>query len=104
MVRRRVAELWRLASVGVDAQLTDWARLYRDLPGQLGTLATDRALSSEALREHLMALIEAHRDAKPRTPRAAEHEPRALTTSPSSKVQRQVPWARSFTRRFAASE
>jgi hypothetical protein len=44
------------------------------------------------------------RDAKPRTPRAAEHEPRALTTSPSSKVQRQVPWARSFTRRFAASE
>jgi TnpA family transposase len=67
MVRRRVAELWRLASVGVDAQLTDWARLYRDLLGQLGTLATDRALSSEALREHLMALIEAHRDAKPRT-------------------------------------
>jgi hypothetical protein len=67
MVRRRVAELWRLAGVDVDAELTDWARLYRDLLGAVGALAADRDLSSEALREHLVALIDAHRDAKPRT-------------------------------------
>jgi hypothetical protein len=28
MVRRRVADLWRLAAAGVDAKLADWARLY----------------------------------------------------------------------------
>jgi hypothetical protein len=67
MVRRRVAELWRLAGIGVDAELTDWARLYRDLFGEVGALAIDRDLSSEALREHLVALIDAHRNAKPRT-------------------------------------
>jgi TnpA family transposase len=67
MVRRRVAELWRFAGVGIDAELTDWARLYRDLLGEVGALAADRDLSSEALRDHLMALIDVHRDAKPRT-------------------------------------
>src|SRR5260221_2163344 len=67
MVRRRVAELWRLAGLGVEAALTDWVRMYQDLLVELGTLATDRDLSSDALREQLVALVEAHRRRKPRS-------------------------------------
>jgi TnpA family transposase len=65
MVRRRVAELWRLAGLVVEAALTDWVRMYQDLLVELGTLATDRDLSSDALREQLVALVEAHRRRKP---------------------------------------
>lgn len=65
MVRRRVAELWRLAGLGVEAALTDWVRMYQDLLVELGTLATDRDLSSDALREQLVAPVEAHRRRKP---------------------------------------
>jgi hypothetical protein len=39
MVRRRVADLWRTAAVGVDAQLTDWARLYQESLGEIAALA-----------------------------------------------------------------
>ena len=31
MVRRRVADLWRAASIEADVTLTDWAHLYREL-------------------------------------------------------------------------
>jgi hypothetical protein len=67
MVRRRVADLWRSAAVGVDAQLTDWARLYQELLGELGSLAGDSELSSDALRERLCALLETHRARRPRS-------------------------------------
>lgn len=46
MVRRRVAELWRLAGLGIEAALTDRARLYQDLLVELGRsplLASSRA-------------------------------------------------------------
>jgi hypothetical protein len=33
MVRRRVADLWRIAAAGVDAKLADWARLYHQGSG-----------------------------------------------------------------------
>ena len=65
MFRRRVAELWRRA--GVEGAFTDWARLYRDLLGEMGALATDRNLPCEVLRDHLVVLIEAHRNAKLRS-------------------------------------
>jgi hypothetical protein len=65
-VRRRVAELWRLAGAGVDAELTNCARLYRHLLGEVGALVIDRDLSSTAPREHLVVLIGKHRDARPR--------------------------------------
>jgi hypothetical protein len=42
-----------LAGLGVEAALTDWVRMYQDLLVELGTLATDRDLSSDALREQL---------------------------------------------------
>ena len=53
--------------LGVEAALTDWVRMYQDLLVELGTLATDRDLSSDALREQLVALVEAHRRRKPRS-------------------------------------
>jgi hypothetical protein len=52
LVRRRVADLWHMAAAGVDTKLADWAGLYQ-LPGELGSLASDAALSSDALREQL---------------------------------------------------
>jgi hypothetical protein len=67
MVRRRVADLWRIAAAGVDAKLADWARLYQELLGELGSLASDAALSSDALREQLVALLQAHRARRPRS-------------------------------------
>jgi len=67
MVRRRVADLWRIAAVGVDAKLADWARLYQELLGELGSLAGDTELSSDALREQLVALLQAHRARRPRS-------------------------------------
>ena len=41
--------------------------MYQDLLVELRTLATDRDLSSDALREQLVALVEAHRRRKPRS-------------------------------------
>jgi hypothetical protein len=67
MVRRRVAELWRTATTGADATLTDWARLYQELLGELNALLSDPALSSDAVREQLTALLEAHRARRPRS-------------------------------------
>ena len=67
MVRRRAADLWRVAAAGVDAKLADVARLYQELLGELGSLAGDTALSSEALREQLVALLQAHRARRPRS-------------------------------------
>ena len=67
MVRRRVADLWRIAAAGVDAKLADWARLHQELLGELGSLASDAALSSEALREQLVALLQTHRARRPRS-------------------------------------
>jgi hypothetical protein len=65
MMRRRVADLWRIAAAGVDAKLADWARLYQELLSELGSLASDAALSSDALREQLIALLQAHRARRP---------------------------------------
>ena len=67
MVRRRVADLWRIAAAGVDAKLADWGRLYQELLGELGSLASNAALSSDALREQLVALLQAHRARRPRS-------------------------------------
>jgi hypothetical protein len=67
MVRRRVADLWRIAAAGVDAKLADWARLYQELLGELGSLASDAALSSHALREQLITLLQAQRARRPRS-------------------------------------
>jgi TnpA family transposase len=67
MVRRRVADLWRTAAVGVDAQLTDWACLYQELLGELASLAGNSELSSDAVRERLCALLETHRALRPRS-------------------------------------
>jgi hypothetical protein len=67
MVRRRVADLWRTVAVGVDAKLADWARLYQELLGELGSLAGNPSLSSEAMREQLLALLQAHRARRPRS-------------------------------------
>jgi len=67
MVRRRVADLWRTTAGGVDAKLSDSARLYQELLGELGSLAGDPELSSDALREQLVALLQAHRARRPRS-------------------------------------
>jgi hypothetical protein len=67
MVRRRVADLWRIAAAGVDAKLADWARLHQELLGELGSLASDAALSSDAVRGQLVALLQAHRARRPRS-------------------------------------
>jgi hypothetical protein len=67
MVRRRVADLWRVAAAGVDAKLADWAPLYQELLGELGLLASDAELSSDALREQLAALLQAHGARRPRS-------------------------------------
>ncbi len=67
MVRRRVADLWRIAAVGVDAKLTDWARLYQELLGELARLVSDPGVSSETMREQLLSLIQAHRARRPRS-------------------------------------
>jgi hypothetical protein len=61
---RRVADLWRIAAAGVDAKLADWADLYQ-LLGELGSLASDAALSSGALREQLVAFLQARRARRP---------------------------------------
>jgi hypothetical protein len=66
MVRRRVADLWRMAAAGVDAKLADWSLLYQELLGELGSLASDAALSNDALREQLVALLQARRAGRPR--------------------------------------
>ncbi len=47
----RVADLWCTAAVGVDAPLTDWARLYRELLGELAALVGNPELASDAVRE-----------------------------------------------------
>ncbi len=52
---------WRLA------QLTDWARLYQELLGELGRLANDPAISSEQVRAQLLELIQTHRARRPRS-------------------------------------
>ena len=67
MVRRRVADLWRIAAVGVDVKLTDWARLYQELLGELARLVSDPGVSSETMREQLLSLIQAHRARRPRS-------------------------------------
>jgi hypothetical protein len=67
MVRRRVADLWRTAAVGVDAQLTDWARLYQELLGELASLVGNPELSSDAVRERLCTLLQTHRARRPRS-------------------------------------
>ncbi len=67
MVRRRVAELWRTASVGADATLTDPARLYQGLLGELGALVSNPTLSSDVVREQLGTLLQAHRARRPRS-------------------------------------
>ncbi len=67
MVRRRVADLWRIAAAGVDAKLTDCARLYQELLGELARLASDPGVSSETMREQLLSLIQAHRARRPRS-------------------------------------
>lgn len=67
MVRRRVADLWRTVAVEVDARWSDWARLYQELLGELGSLAANPSLSSEAMREQLLALLQAHRARQPRS-------------------------------------
>ncbi len=45
MVRRRVAELWRMAGAGLESPTTDWAKLYQDLVRDLGA---DRQPPAEA--------------------------------------------------------
>ena len=45
MVRRRVAELWRMAAAGLESPTTDWAKLYQDLVRDLGA---DRQPPAEA--------------------------------------------------------
>jgi hypothetical protein len=62
MVRRRVADLWRTAAVGVDAQLTDWARLYQELLGELASLVGN----PELLQHETFSRGLAHRVAQPR--------------------------------------
>ena len=67
MVRRRVADLWRTVAVEVDAKWSDWARLYQELLGDLGSLASNPSLSSEAIRDRLLALLQTHRARRPRS-------------------------------------
>jgi TnpA family transposase len=67
MVRRRVADLGGTAAAGVDAKLADWARLYQQLLDELGSLAANPSLSSDAVRGQLLALLQAHRARQPRS-------------------------------------
>jgi len=50
MVGRRVAELWRLAGVGVDPKLSRWGSLYRELVDGVGAASALRPLSSRMRR------------------------------------------------------
>lgn len=59
--------MWRMVAVGVDAKLTDWARLYQELLGELARLVSDSEVSNEAMREQLLSLIQAHRARRPRS-------------------------------------
>lgn len=70
MVRRRVAELWRLADAEVDPRRNAWEGLYRELEGAVIAALSDRSLTIDEVRGRLVGLLDQQRIRRP--PRRAE--------------------------------
>lgn len=70
MVRRRVAELWRLADGEVDPRRSAWEGLYRELEGEVFAVLADSSLSLDLVRDRLTGLLALQRTRRP--PRRAE--------------------------------
>ena len=95
MVRRQVADLWRVAAEGIDANLTELTQRYQQLLGEVGTLATNADLSGEQIREQLRALMQVHRDQTPRSRAQLVRERLMEAAGPSRALLRalvQLPW------------
>ena len=67
MVRRRVADLWRLATKDANKVLVHWADLYRELLASVTALANDANASDTQTRERLRLLVTEHGQRKPPT-------------------------------------
>ncbi len=67
MVRRRVAELWRMAGAGLESPTTDWAKLYQDLVRDLGRLAVTPEVDVSALQTELRRILAEQRARQPRS-------------------------------------
>jgi TnpA family transposase len=67
MVRRRVADLWRRATIGADAARGDWAALYQELLAALGAIIADPSASDAGIRAQLQSLLATHRGRRPAT-------------------------------------
>jgi hypothetical protein len=65
MVRRRVAELWHQAEIGVDPRLSQWGILYGDLMGELTTMLADQTLKDWMIRLRLSRLVDEHQHRRP---------------------------------------
>jgi TnpA family transposase len=70
MVRRRVAELWRLADAEIDPRRSEWEGLYRELEGEVISVLSDSSLTIDVLRGRLTSLLDLQRKRRP--PRRAE--------------------------------
>jgi hypothetical protein len=67
MVRRRVAELWRMAGTGLEANTADWATLYQALVRDVAQLATTPDVDAGTLQAELRRLVAEQRDRRPRS-------------------------------------
>lgn len=67
MVRRRVVDLWRLATKDANKVLVHWADLYRELLASVTALANDANASDTQTRERLRLLVTEHGQRKPPT-------------------------------------
>ncbi len=67
MVRRRVAELWHQADIGVDPRLSEWGLLYRELMGELTAMVADHTLTNTMVRGRLARIVEEHQQRRPRS-------------------------------------
>ncbi len=67
MVRRRVAELWRIAGTGIETQANDWARLYQDLMREVARVATTPDVEVSALQAELRRIVAEQRAHRPKS-------------------------------------
>ena len=67
MVRRRVAELWRMAGTGLQAMTADWSTLYQELVHDVTRLASTPDVDAGALQAELRRILAEQRDRRPRS-------------------------------------
>lgn len=67
MVRRRVAELWRIAGTGIETQAKDWAGLYQELVREVARVATTPDVEVSARQAELRRIVAEQRAHRPKS-------------------------------------